>query len=268
MRSSRRIALIAVFAAVTTILDTLVTPVFSSGVWYGWAFVMSPINGMILGPLDGFVSTLISVLLGHTLVFRDTIYEYVFTLGAPIGSLMAGMVFKGDMRWALAYFAALLGAYFLSPVGRGLPVWGMWDVYLAFTVLLGLSVLGKRPGGAPVSSIRMKAALGALIGLEADIMLRVFVLVPLRGYELFAVQYPRLYALQAIVLLLHNLVFLSSRHSLYLSIFLQLPAPYYVLKAKFGLSDTLSIADCYRLRQFCVSLIFSPEVLLVLCRYR
>jgi hypothetical protein len=185
MSSSRRTALIAVFAAVTTVLDALVTPAFSSGVWYGWAFVMSPINGVILGPLDGFVSTLISVLLGHTLVFRDSIYEYVFTLGAPIGSLIAGLVFRSERRWALAYFAALLGAYFLSPVGRGLPVWGMWDVYLAFTVLLGHSVLEKRPGGAPVSSIRMKAALGALIGLEADILLRVFVLVPLRGYELF-----------------------------------------------------------------------------------
>ena len=185
MKRSRRTSLIAVFAAITTVLDALVTPGFSSGVWYGWVFVMSPINGMILGPRDGLFATLISVLLGHTLVFRDSVYEYVFTLGAPIGALMAGHVFRGDRRWALAYFAALLGAYFLSPVGRSLPTWGMWDVYVAFAVFLGVTILEGRTGRTPISRLRMNTMLGALMGLEADVLFRIFVLVPLRGYELF-----------------------------------------------------------------------------------
>jgi type IV secretory pathway VirB2 component (pilin) len=69
-KGSQRIALIAVFAAITTVFDAVVTPGFSSGVWYGWAFMMIPINGMILGPIDGFLATLISVFMGHTLVFE------------------------------------------------------------------------------------------------------------------------------------------------------------------------------------------------------
>jgi hypothetical protein len=185
MRGSRRIALIAVFAAITTALDSMVTPGFSSGVWYGWVFLMSPVNGMILGPWDGFLATLISVLVGHTLVLRDSVYEYVFTIGAPLGALMAGLVFRGERRWTLAYFAVFLGLYYLNPVGRSLPVWGMWDVYVAFTVLLVITVLEKRMDGKLIATTRTAAALGALMGLEADILYRIFVLVPLGGYELF-----------------------------------------------------------------------------------
>ena len=195
MRGSRRIALIAVFAAITTALDSMVTPGFSSGVWYGWVFLMSPVNGMILGPWDGFLATLISVLVGHTLVLRDSVYEYVFTIGAPLGALMAGLVFRGERRWALAYFVAFLGLYFLNPVGRSLPVWGMWDVYAAFAVLLVITVLEKRMDGKLTVNTRTAAALGALMGLEADILYRIFVLVPLGGYELFYGLTPELLAM-------------------------------------------------------------------------
>ena len=185
MNRSRRIALIAVFAAITTVLDAIVTPGLSSGIWYGWVFVMSPINGMILGPRDGFLATLISVLVGHSLVFRDSVYEYVFTLGAPIGALMAGLVFRGEKRWVLTYFTVFLGAFFLSPVGRSLPVWGMWDVYVAFAAFLGITILEGWTGRTLVSRLKMNTVFGALMGLEADILFRIFVLVPLRGYELF-----------------------------------------------------------------------------------
>jgi hypothetical protein len=185
MNRSRRVALIGVFAAITTVLDTILTPGFSSGVWYGWVFVITPINGIILGPIDGFITTLISVLAGHTLVFRESIYEYIFTLGAPIGALITGLVFKGENRLALGYYALLLGGYFLSPIGRSLPLWGMWDVYVAFAILLGMTLFGRRLGEMIGSNSRTLAALGALIGLEADVLFRIFVFVPLRGYEFF-----------------------------------------------------------------------------------
>jgi hypothetical protein len=185
----------AVFAAITTALDSMVTPGFSSGVWYGWVFLMSPVNGIILGPWDGFLTTLISVLVGHTLVFRDSAYEYVFTIGAPMGALMAGLVFRGERRWVLTYFVVLLGFYFLNPVGRGLPVWGMWDVYVAFVVLLLITVIEKRMDGKLTSNTRIAVALGAMIGLEADILYRIFVLVPLGGYSLFYGFTPELLAM-------------------------------------------------------------------------
>jgi hypothetical protein len=185
MKRSQRIALIAVFATITTVLDTILTPGFSSGVWYGWVFVMSPINGIILGPRYGFITTLISVLAGHTIVFRDSIYEYIFTIGAPIGALISGLIFKGKNRLVLGYYALLLCSFFLNPVGRSLPFWGMWDVYVAFVILLGMFLFEYRIGNIFGSSPRLAATLGTLIGLEADILFRIFVLVPLGGYEIF-----------------------------------------------------------------------------------
>ena len=175
-------------------MDAVVTPGFSSGVWYGWAFVMSPINGMVLGAGDGFTATLISVLLGHTLTPRDSVYEYIFTLGAPLGSMISGMVFRGRRLWPAAYYAALLGAYAMSPVARSLPLWGMWDVFLAFALLLGVTIFKVGAGETRGSRLRVETALAALIGLEADVLYRVFVLVPLRGYELFYGLTPELLA--------------------------------------------------------------------------
>jgi hypothetical protein len=179
---ARRISLIVTFAAASIVLDSMTTPGFSSGVWYGWVFLLSPTNGILLGPFDGFVTTLLSVLVGHTVVFRESVYEYIFTLGSPIASLVAGLLYRGRRRGTLIYFTAFLGAYFLTPISRNLPVWGMWDVYLAFITLLFWTTFYK------VRFLERKEvvlALTAFIGLEADILFRIFLLVPARGYSIF-----------------------------------------------------------------------------------
>ncbi len=182
---ARRTALIALFAVMSVALDSMVTPGFSSGIWFGWVFVMSPITGMVLGPRDGFIATLISVMVGHSLVFRESVFEFIFTLGAPIGSAVSGMVFRGERRKILAYYVALLAAYFLTPVARSLPLWGMWDVYLAVLVLLALIFLEARGRSDLIRGPRTMAALSVLLGLEADVLFRIFVLIPCRGYSVF-----------------------------------------------------------------------------------
>ena len=182
---SRRTALIALFAVMSIALDSMVTPGFSSGIWFGWVFVMSPITGMVLGPRDGFIATLISVMVGHTIVFRDSAFEFIFTLGAPIGSAVSGMVFRGERVKILAYYAALLAAYFLTPIAWSLPLWGMWDVYFAVLVLLALIFLEGIGRSDLIRGPRTIAALSALFGLEADVLFRIFVLIPCRGYNVF-----------------------------------------------------------------------------------
>jgi thiamine transporter ThiT len=72
---SQRIALIAMFSVISIVLDSIITPGFSAGVWFGWIFIMSPVNGLLLGPIDGFITTLLSVMIGHTVVFRESVYE-------------------------------------------------------------------------------------------------------------------------------------------------------------------------------------------------
>ena len=184
-RRTRRIALISTFAVLSTVLDMMVTPSLSAGVWFGWIFVISPINGLILGPLDGFITTLISVLLGHSLVFRDSIYEFIFTLGAPICSLVTGYLVQGEWRKVFVYYTALIAGYFLDPLSRELPFWGMWDTFLAYTVLIVFIILNR---GNQVSSSLKHGYLFALytfLGLEADVLFRIFVLVPCQAYRIF-----------------------------------------------------------------------------------
>jgi hypothetical protein len=180
---SQRIATIAMFSAISVVLDSIITPGFSAGVWFGWIFIMSPVNGLILGPVDGFITTLLSVMVGHTLVFRESVYEYIFTLGAPIASLITGLIYRQRKSIVTLYFIVLLGAYFLTPLSRDLPIWGMWDVYFTLLILLiwGLTELGSRVFTNP----RILLALATLVGLEADILFRIFILIPLGGYSIF-----------------------------------------------------------------------------------
>jgi hypothetical protein len=180
----RTVSLIAIFAALGVVLDVVVTPAFSAGVWFGWIFMISPIAGIVLGPYNGFVSTLIAVMIGHSLFPRDTIYEFVFTMGAPVGSMMTGFTFKGQLKRTFAYYTIMLGSYFATPVSRHLPIWGMWDGYVAYAILVILCAILITRGSAEIK--RMSPyAVSAFIGLEADVLLRIFILVPCQGYQFF-----------------------------------------------------------------------------------
>lgn len=183
MKRSRTIALISVFAALNAVCDSIVG-LPQDIVWYGWIFVIEPLNGIILGPLPGFLSTLIGVIVGHSVYFRGE-FEYLFTIGAPLGAMISGLVYQKRWKLVFAYFAVLLTAYFLTPVAWSLPVWGMWNTFLAFAVLCVASILPKK-----LDSIRRRQELyvlpiSAFIGLEADILFRIFVLVPCQTYQLF-----------------------------------------------------------------------------------
>ena len=187
MRKSQFLALVAVFASINVVFDSLMgLPEFSSGVWYSWIFIVEPINGIVLGPYAGFLSSLIGVMIGHSIYFRD-IYEFLFTFGAPIGAMVSGFLFRGKWKIVLTYYTALLGIYFITPIAWQLPLWGMWDVYLAYAILLVVAVMMARKGSWNPKSKELLyiIALSALIGLEADILFRIFVFIPGQTYQLF-----------------------------------------------------------------------------------
>ena len=143
MRESSFVALITVFAAFTIVCDSLIGPLPDiSGVWYSWIFIAEPINGIILGPQASFLSTLIGVMVGHSIYIRHSA-EFLFTMGAPVGAAVSSRVYRGKGKIALIYYVLLLGAFFLTPVSWQLPFWGMWDVYLAFGWLL-VSVIAMK----------------------------------------------------------------------------------------------------------------------------
>ena len=181
--------MIAIFAAFNVICDSLVSsPLPYSGVWHSWIFILEPLTGIILTPLASFFSALIGVMIGHFVNFLD-VYEFLFTLGAPIGAMISSLIFRGKWSIALIYYTALLGAFFATPVSWQLPFWGMWDVYLAFICLLIVSVIVKkwRKLWNTKSSSRLIyiLALSTFIGLEADVLFRIFILIPCQTYQLF-----------------------------------------------------------------------------------
>jgi hypothetical protein len=175
MTKSKRISLIATFAAVAAVLDSIPgIPQFESGVWYSWIFLVVPLFGFILGPVDGFISILIGVLVGHSIYFRG-IHEFLFTIGAPVGTMIAGMIFRQRRSIPIIFFTVLLASYFLNPISWELPLWGMWDIYLALIVLMIVSVMKIEKGRLMTSTF---------IGLEADILFRIFLFVPLQTYHI------------------------------------------------------------------------------------
>lgn len=190
LTSAAFISVVAVFAAFNIVCDSLVVPPLLpySGVWYSWIFISEPITGIILGPLAGFFSNLVGVMAGHFINFID-VYEFLFTLGAPLGAMISALVFRGKWGIVLAYYVALLGGFFSAPVSWQLPFWGMWDVYIAFAVLVVAAVVATKWKGLwnVKSNIRLVyiLALSAFIGLEADVLFRIFVFVPCQTYRLF-----------------------------------------------------------------------------------
>lgn len=150
-------------------------PQFESGVWYSWVFLMTPVVGLILTPSEAFLSMLIGVFVGHYVYFRGP-YEFLFTLGAPVGASITSMLFRKRNKIPVFYFIVLLAAYFATPISHNLPLWGMWNVYIAFIVLLTIVQL-------KVSKARVFTC--SFIGLEADVLFRIFLFVPLQTYRLF-----------------------------------------------------------------------------------
>ena len=181
MVKTRSIALIAVFAALTAVLDALPgLPQLSSGVWYGWTFIVIPLAGIVLGPWEAFLSVFIGVMISHTVVFVDP-YEYFFTIGAPVGALISSLVFRQKLHQVLPYYVVLLAAYFLTPAAWNLPLWALWDTYTAFIVLITIVFFKKKLYNTAKGWLPL--AFSALIGLEADILFRIFLFVPLGTYN-------------------------------------------------------------------------------------
>ncbi|MHA2433911.1 MAG: ECF transporter S component, partial [Candidatus Thorarchaeota archaeon] len=70
--TSKLVAIIAVFAALNVVFDSLVSlPEFPSGVWYSWNFMLEALTGIVLGPTLGFATTFLGVMVGHFVYFID-----------------------------------------------------------------------------------------------------------------------------------------------------------------------------------------------------
>ncbi len=176
LNKSKKIALIAVFAAIVAVCDSIPgIPQLESGVWYSWVFMITPLVAFLLGPVCGFFSILLGVMVGHYIYFRGP-YELLFTLGAPIGAFIGSLFFRNKNLIPLLYFSILIAAYLANPISHKLPLWGIWNVFLAFGILL---IFSFRKNQKP------RLLICTLVCLEADILFRIFLFVPLETYQIF-----------------------------------------------------------------------------------
>jgi hypothetical protein len=184
-KNSLFISMIAIFASLNVVLDSFVgVPQLVDGVWYSWIFVIEPLNGIVLGPYAGFLSTVIGVMIGHFIYFRG-IQEFLFTIGAPVGAMVSGLLFKGRWKTVFVYYMVLFAAYFLTPIAWQLPVWGMWNTYCACAVLCitALMTTKKKMENRDTRKLSYTLPISAFIGLEADILFRIFLFIPCRTYQ-------------------------------------------------------------------------------------
>jgi ABC-type xylose transport system permease subunit len=187
MKNSQFVSLVALFAALNVVCDSVsVIPQFGEySVWLSWNFLIEPITGIVLGPYAGFLSNFIGVMIGHFMYYRG-IPEFLFTLGAPVGAMVSGLLFRGKWKTVFACYTVMFIAYFATPVAWQLPIWGMWNTYLAYVALCTIAFVLTRKKMEKFRSKRFtySLVLYAFIGLEADILCRIFILVPCQTYRL------------------------------------------------------------------------------------
>ncbi|MGQ9566031.1 MAG: hypothetical protein ACUVT5_05750 [Candidatus Bathyarchaeales archaeon] len=183
MRRSVGVALVAVFGALHTVLSMFPGPVgFRS-----WIIIIIPLEGIILGPFLGFSAGFIGYFLGWFI--RPRPEPMFFGLGEPVGALGAGLIAQRKWPHALLLYGMMLLGFFVYPLTASLPLWALWDIYIAFICILIFAFLCRRIKMAVTSTHNLPTLLGfaAFIGTEADVLARIFMLVPLNGYQWWGV---------------------------------------------------------------------------------
>lgn len=186
MRSSQKVALIAVFAALHTVLF------LPEGPWRSFVIYLTPIEGIVLGPYIGFAAAL----LGSTTarLVKPNAFWMFGIVAEPTGALAAGFLAKGKWKQVLLAFVVMLAAYFAHPYGRLLPLWTILDLLAAFIMVYPASKLGKnlwdkesRPELFAVALLLI-----AFVTTALDSLTRVFILIPMNGYQLLGFDYQAL----------------------------------------------------------------------------
>ena len=189
LTGSRSITFTAIFAAMIAILDSIpMIPGFYGGIWDSWGFMLSPIIGILLGPVLGAIAVGLGGFVGHLVYFRDPI-ELLFMLGAPVGAGIAGLAYQQRWRSVFVVYSILLLGYFITPVTWSLSLWGIWDVLVGFAIVLSVTVVSSltKKGKDILSSTNLKLILATVIGLELDILVRIFILIPGQIYWIYYV---------------------------------------------------------------------------------
>ena len=149
-----------------------------------------PIEGIVLGPTVGFTAAL----LGSTVarLIKPDFWWMFGIVAEPMGVAAAGFLAKGRWKETALIYGLMLGAYFIHPYGRMLPLWTVLDLLVAFALIYPASKVGKWLWGERNERLLAALLLIAFISTVADSMTRVFLLVPAGLYNSLDMSYETL----------------------------------------------------------------------------
>jgi len=180
---SAKVAFVAVFGALHAMLSLF------PGLWRRWSIVMIPLEGMIGGPVLGASAAIIGVVVGRVAKPEFFFVENFFGIAEAVGAMAAGFLFTRRWKGVLAIYIFLLGAFLLHPLAKVIPLWTLWNVYLAFLMILPAAYFVKRlSDGKRGAKILFPAiALTTFVSVELDVMIRVFMLIVLGLYQVYPI---------------------------------------------------------------------------------
>ena len=182
-KRTKAIALISVLAALHMILSFPPGPVGFRRL----SIVLEPLEGMIGGPILGFVAATIGWIGGRVLRPEGFFIENFFGFAEGMGALAAGLLAAKRWRTTAIIYGALLVSFLATPFARQVPLWTLWDTYLGFLVIFPAAIIVRR---TDFKNLRAKTlvtpmALITFVAVELDAMTRLFMLADLGLYQLY-----------------------------------------------------------------------------------
>jgi hypothetical protein len=179
MRKSFKISLIAIFGALHAVLYLL-----SFGPWRNWAIYLETLEGIILGPLAGFLAAFLGSLIGRTIRF-DSLWIFGI-IAEPISVLTAGLLSRGKWKLAITLYSVMLLAYFAHPFGRMFPLWVILDVLFALVIIYPAARLSNGLYKADLNRLSISLILTSFVTTATDSLTRIFLLIPAGLYTVFS----------------------------------------------------------------------------------
>ncbi|MBO3802456.1 MAG: hypothetical protein JTT11_01045 [Candidatus Brockarchaeota archaeon] len=190
---TRLLALTALFASIHGLSSAVPGPWGPPEVARSFVIFVESIEGIALGPLAGFLSSSIGCVLGRILRPREEgfLLSVSFGMGEAFAALVAGSMFKKRWFLALAAYSAMLLAFLADPLTRsaGIPLWALWNTFAALLLIPPTRLAVKKAMGERGGAKRLGAAvcMVTFVSTEADMLFRIFLLVPMRFYLLYPI---------------------------------------------------------------------------------
>jgi len=186
MRSSLKIALTAVFAALHIVLYFA-----SFGLWRNWAIYLEPVEGILLGPWAGFSAALIGSAVGR-MVRPDALWMFGI-VAEPLSVLMIGFLAKRRWLPVLATYGVMLVAYFLHPFGTRLPLWTILDVLIALVLIYPVGRFSRLGAQDDKRFLPLSVILISFVGTVTDSLTRIFLFIPAGLYAFLGLSFDEVF---------------------------------------------------------------------------